>query len=576
MAKQIVFGEEARKFPRAGGDKVANAVRPTLGPSGRNVILDKRWGEPLICSDGVTIAKEIDLPDPFENMGAQLLKEASAKTNDVAGDGTTTSAVLAQAIIHEAFKRVAAGSNPMEMKSGIDKAVTALKAEIKRLSTPVTGRDQITQVAMLSAHEQEIGNTISDVMEKVGKDGVVTVEESKGMGLEVEYVEGLQFDRGFISAYFITNPERMEAILEDVAVIITDKKLSSAQDIVPALEKIIPMNKNIFIIADDVEGEALAMLVVNKLRGTINALAVRPPGFGDHRKENLEDMALLTGGRVMSEELGNKLDKITEDDIGHARKIISDKDKTTIIEGAGTDQLLEGRIREIKAQIEKAGTQFDKEQAQQRLAKLVGGVAIIKVGGATEIEVKERKARVEDALAATRAAVEEGIVPGGGTTLLAISAIIDKLPLKGDEMVGAQILKKALEEPIRLLCENSGATGSIVINTIRASKKKNWGFNMETKDYCDMIASGIIDPAKVTRTALENAASIATMVLTVESLISDIPAPPELLFQPPAGGMGMDDGMGGMGGMGGMDMMGGMGGMGGMGMGGMGGMGGMM
>lgn len=556
MPKQIVFGEEARKYLRAGVDKVANAVRPTLGPSGRNVILDKRWGEPLICSDGVTIAKEIDLEDPFENMGAQLLKEASSKTNDVAGDGTTTSAVLAQAIIHEAFKRVAAGANPMELKVGIDKAVTALKAEIKRIATPVTGREQITQVAMLSAHEEEIGNTISDVMEKVGKDGVVTVEESKAMGLSVEYVEGLQFDRGFISAYFITNPDRMEAIIEDAAVLITDKKLASAQDIIPALEKIIPMNKNIFIIADDVEGEALAMLVVNKLRGTINALAVRPPGFGDHRKENLEDMALLTGGQVIAEELGKKMDKLTEDDIGHARKIISDKDKTTIIEGAGTDQLLEGRIREIKAQIEKAATQFDKEQAQQRLAKLVGGVAIIKVGGATEIELKERKARVEDALAATRAAVEEGIVPGGGITLLAISGVIDKLGLKGDELIGAQVLKKALEEPIRLLCENAGTHGSIIINTIRSAKKKNWGYNTETKEYCDMIASGIIDPAKVTRTALENAASIATMVLTCESLISDIPAPPEPLFQAPQGGM--DE----MGGMGGMDMMGGMGGMG--------------
>jgi chaperonin GroEL len=520
-AKQLVFSEEARAAMKRGIDTMASTVGVTLGPKGRNVVLDKKFGPPQVCSDGVTIAKEIELEDPFENMGAQLLKEAASKTNDVAGDGTTTSTVLAQAIIHEGFKNIAAGANPMALKRGLEKGVATLRDAIKDMATPVEGKMQIAQVASLSAHDNEMGNLIAEVMEKVGKDGVITVEESKGLSYEQEFVEGMQIDRGYISPYFITDQDRMEAVVEDPYIIITDKKVSSVNDILPALEKVLQQSKNVVLIAEDVEGEALATLVVNKLRGTLNCLAVKAPGFGDRRKAMLEDMAILTGGRVISEEVGRKLDSITIDDLGRARKVVSTKEETTFVGGAGSDDAIQGRIKQIKAQIEETTSDFDREKLQERMAKLSGGVAIIKVGAATEVELKEKKNRIEDALSATRAAVEEGIVPGGGVALIRARAALEKLTLEGDEATGVTILKKALEKPLKLIAENSGVPGDVILADTNKSEG-DWGYDAEAGEFCHLLEHGIMDPAKVTRSAVENAASVASMVLTTESLITDI------------------------------------------------------
>jgi len=524
-AKQISYSEDARRALKTGIDSLADVVKITLGPRGRNVILDKKFGPPQVCSDGVTIAKEIDLPDPFENMGAQILKEAASKTNDVAGDGTTTSVVLAQAIIAGGFRNVAAGANPMALKRGIDKAVDVVVGDLKKMAQPVSEKDQIAKVASLSAHDNEMGNLISDVMEKVGKDGVITVEESKGLDYETEYVEGMQFDRGYIAAYFMTNPERMEASLEEPYIIITDKKVSAVADIVPALEKVIQAGKKeIVIIAEDVEGEALATLVVNKLRGTLNCLAVKAPGFGDRRKAMLEDIATLTGGIVISEETGRKLDSANVEDFGQCRRVVATKEDTTIVEGKGSEEAIQGRINQIKAQIEETTSDFDREKLQERMAKLSGGVAIIKVGAATEVELKEKKARVEDALSATRAAVEEGIVPGGGVAIIRAQAALAKAMkgLSGDELVGAQIVNHALEAPLRLIMANSGLEGSVVLEKIRAGKG-DFGLDADTNEYGSLIEKGIMDPVKVTRAALQNAASVAAMVLTTESMITEIP-----------------------------------------------------
>ncbi len=533
MAKQLAFGEEARAQLKKGVDALASAVRVTLGPKGRNVILDKKFGPPAVCSDGVTIAKEIELEEPFENMGAQLLKEAASKTNDVAGDGTTTATVLAQAMVTEGFKNVAAGANPMALKHGMETALSTLKDEIKRLAKPVEGKAQIAQVASLSAHEHEIGNLIADVMEKVGKDGVITVEESKGLLYEVEYVEGMQFDRGFISPYFITNADRMEAVIDDPYILITDRKLSAVSDLLPALEKVLQISKNVVIVAEDVEGEALATLVVNKLRGTLSCLTVKAPGFGERRKAMLEDMAVLTGGRVISQEMGRKLDSVTVDDLGRARRVVADKDDTTIVEGHGAEGEIQGRIKQIRAQIEETTSDFDKEKLQERLAKLSGGVAIIKVGAATEVELKEKKGRVEDALSATRAAVEEGIVPGGGAALLRASKALDKLAATGDEATGIRIVRKALEEPIKLIAFNSGAEGSVVLDTILKGTG-DFGYDADAGRFGSMMQFGIMDPAKVTRTALENAVSVAGMILSTESLVTDIPKKDQpMAAQPP-------------------------------------------
>ena len=524
-AKQLSYAEDARKSLKQGIDALANAVKITLGPRGRNVILDKKFGPPQVCSDGVTIAKEIELPDPFENMGAQILKEAASKTNDVAGDGTTTSVVLAQAIIGGGFRNVAAGANPMALKRGIDKAVGAIIEELKKMARPVSEKNQIAKVASLSAHDTEMGNLIAEVMEKVGKDGVITVEESKGLDYETEYVEGMQFDRGYISPYFITNAERMETALEEPYIIITDKKVSAVSDIVPALEKLIQVGrKEVVIIAEDVEGEALATLVVNKLRGTLSCLAVKAPGFGDRRKAMLQDIAILTGGTVISEETGRKLDSATVNDFGQARRVVATKEETTIVEGKGSEQEIQGRINQIKAQIEETTSDFDREKLQERMAKLSGGVAVIKVGAATEVELKEKKARVEDALSATRAAVEEGIVPGGGVALIRAQSAIEavKKGLSGDELVGAQIVDKALEEPLRLIMANSGLEGSVVLERIR-EHEGDFGLDAETGQYGSLLEAGIMDPVKVTRAALQNAASVAMMTLTTESMITEIP-----------------------------------------------------
>jgi chaperonin GroEL len=521
-AKQIAFGEDARRSLKIGIDVLASSVRATLGPRGRNVILDKKFGPPSVCSDGVTIAKEIELEDPYENMGAQLLKEAATKTNDVAGDGTTTATVLAQAMVIEGFKNVAAGADPMALKRGMEKAAANLRDSIKAAATQVEGKDQISQVAALSAHEQEIGDLIAEVMEKVGKDGVITVEESKGLEYEVEYVEGMQIDRGYISPYFITNPERMETVLEDPYILITDKKISAVNDVLPALEKILQTTKNVILVAEDVDGEALATLVVNKLRGTLNGLAIKAPGFGDRRKAMLEDMAILTGGKVISEEIGRKLDSIELDDLGRCRRVVATKEDTTFVEGRGSEEAIQGRIKQIKAQIEDTTSDFDREKLQERLAKLSGGVAILKVGAATEIELKEKKARVEDALSATRSAVEEGIVAGGGVSLLRAVKGLDKLKLVGDEATGVQVVSKAMEAPIRLIAQNSGAEGSVILDAIRKGKG-NYGYDAENEKFGDMLVLGIIDPAKVTRAAVENATSVAGMILTTESLITEIP-----------------------------------------------------
>ena len=538
-AKKLAYAEEARKALRVGIDILADSVKVTLGPKGRNVVLDKSFGPPQVCSDGVTIAKEIELPDAFENMGAQLLKEAATKTNDAAGDGTTTSVVLAQAIINEGFKNVTAGADPMAIKRGIEKAVSSVVAEVQSMAQVVETRERIGQVASLSAHEEAIGETIAEAMEKVGKDGVITVEESKGLTDDIEYVDGMQIDRGYISPYFITNPDRMESVMEDPTVIITDKKISAVADMLPALEKLLQVGKkNVVIIAEDVDGEALATLVVNKLRGTLSVLAIKAPGFGDRRKAMLEDIAILTGGTVISEETGQKLDAATVEDFGSARTITATKDEATIVEGRGSEDAIQGRITQIKAQIEDTTSEFDREKLQERMAKLSGGVAVIKVGAATEIELKERKARVEDALSATRSAVEEGIVPGGGVALVRAGRGLDSLTgIPADEQVGVNIIRHALDQPLKLIVENAGFEGAVVLNQVK-QQADDYGYDADIGEYGPMMERGIVDPVKVTRSALQNAASVAAMVLTTESVISEIPqATPAMPAMPPGGGM---------------------------------------
>ncbi len=548
MAKQVVFEDAARKKLKAGVDALANAVKTTLGPKGRNVALDKKWGSPTVTHDGVTVAKEIELEDPFENMGAQLLKEAATKTNDVAGDGTTTATVLAQAIVNEGLKNVTAGANPMQIKWGIEAGRDAIVKALKEMATPVSGKAGIAQVASISAADKKIGDLLAEVMDKVGKDGVITVEESKGLEFETEYVEGMQLDRGYLSPYFVTNSERMEAEIANPYILITDKKISSAQDIVPVLEKMVQIGKReIVIIAEDVDGEALATLVLNKLRGMVNALAIKAPGFGDRRKAMLGDIAILTGGQVITEELGRKLESVMLDDLGRADKIVSTKDATTIVGGGGSSDEIKSRIGQIRAETEASTSDYDREKLQERLAKLAGGVAIVRVGAATETELKEKKHRVEDALSATRAAVEEGIVPGGGVALINVIPALDSLKLEGDAATGVRILRRALEEPMRMIAQNAGLDGPVVIEKVRnlhAEGKKTTGYDVIANAYVDMLEAGIIDPVKVTRSAVENACSIAAMILTTSALVTDIPEPEKA----PAGGQG------GMGGMGGMDM----------------------
>ena len=536
--KKLAYAEEARKSLRIGIDILADAVKVTLGPKGRNVVLDKSFGPPQVCSDGVTIAKEIELPDAFQNMGAQLLKEAATKTNDAAGDGTTTSVVLAQAIINEGFKNVTAGADPMAIKRGIEVAVKAVVEEVQAMAQSVETKERIGQVASLSAHEGAIGQTIAEAMEKVGKDGVITVEESKGLEDEIEYVEGMQIDRGYISPYFITNPDRMQSVLEDPTIVITDKKISAVSDMLPALEKLLQIGKkNVVIIAEDVDGEALATLVVNKLRGTLSVLAIKAPGFGDRRKAMLEDIAILTGGTVISEETGRKLDTATVEDFGQARSITSTKDETTIVEGKGSEEAIQGRINQIKAQIEDTTSEFDREKLQERMAKLSGGVAVIKVGAATEVELKERKARVEDALSATRSAVEEGIVPGGGVALVRASRGLDNFAdLTADERVGVEIIRHSLEQPLKLIVENAGFEGAVVLNQVK-QQADDYGYDADVGEYGPMMERGIVDPVKVTRSALQNAASVAAMVLTTESVISEIPQDKPAMPAMPPGGM---------------------------------------
>ncbi|TET57464.1 MAG: chaperonin GroEL [Dehalococcoidia bacterium] len=536
MAKQIVFGEEARKALKNGVDTLTDAIRVTLGPRGRPVALDKKWGAPSVLNDGVSIAKEIDLPDPFENMGVQLVKQAATKTNDQCGDGTSTSTIVAQAIISEGFKNIAAGADSMALKRGIDKGIEVLVGDLKKMAIPVAGKEQVAQVAAISAIDPEIGKLIADVMEKVGKDGVITVEEGKGLQFETEFVEGMKFDRGYISPYFITNAEQMRAELDDPYILITDKKISAITEILPALEKIVQTSKNLVIIAEDVEGESLATLVVNKLRGTLSPLALKAPGFGDRRKAMLQDIAVLTGGTVISEEIGRKLDSVTLQDLGRARKVIADKDNTTIVEGKGEAKDIEGRIKQIRSEIDISTSDYDKEKLQERLAKLAGGVAVIKVGAATETELKERKHRVEDALSATRAAVEEGILPGGGVALLNALPALKKLKVKGDEATGVALLRRALEEPLRCIAKNSGREASVVINEVRGSKPGIGYDALKDELNVNMMDRGIVDPLKVTRSALQNAASIATMILTTESLVTDIPEKEKMPAMPPGGG----------------------------------------
>ena len=520
-AKQIARDAEAQQALMAGIDKVANAVRLTLGPRGHNVILEKKWGAPVITNDGVTIAKEVDLPKSFENMGAQLLKEAASKTNEVAGDGTTTATILAQIIVREGLKNVAAGSDPMAIKKGIDKSVAVIVSELKSMSIPVVGREQYAQVGSISADDTEIGELMAEVMDKVGAEGVITVEEGKGIESETEYVEGMSFDRGYISPYFVTNPERMESEIEDPYILVTDKKISTAADLLPILEKTLQVTKNLVIIAEDVDTEALAVIVVNKLRGTLNCLALKAPGFGDRRKAMLEDIAILTGGQVISEDQGRKLDQVTVADLGQARRVSSTKDKTTIVDGKGSAVDIKGRADQIQVQIEDTTSEYDKEKLQERLAKLSGGVAVIKVGAATEPELKERKQRVEDALAATRAAAEEGVLPGGGVSYIRSLHVLDGLELVRDEAVAKTILGHALQEPLRIIANNAGQEGAVVLDAVRNSESPNYGYDARTNEYGDMVAKGIIDPTKVVRTALENAASVASMILTTQSLISE-------------------------------------------------------
>ncbi len=541
MAKQLEFSEPARRSLMTGVDKLANAVKVTLGPKGRNVVLDKKYGAPTVTNDGVTIAREIELDDPFENMGAQLVKEVATKTNDVAGDGTTTATVLAQAIVHEGLRNVAAGANPMILKRGIDKGVEALVDELKRISRPVDTTEETAQVAAISSQDEGVGRMIAEVMSRVGKDGVITVEESQGFGLEQDYVEGMQFDRGYVSPYLVTNSDRMEAVLENPHILITDKKISAIADILPVLEKLVQVSKTLVIIAEDVDGEALATLVVNKLRGTISVLAIKAPGFGDRRKAMLEDIAVLTGGQVISEEVGLRLENVTIDMLGQARRVTSTKDNTTIVEGKGAPQEIEARTKQIRTQIEDTTSDYDKEKLQERVAKLAGGVAIIKVGAPTEVELKEKKHRIEDALSATRAAVEEGIVAGGGTALINALPALDTLQLEGDEKTGVDILRRALEEPLRQIAFNAGAEGSVIVAAVKGFEPGK-GYNAASGEYVDMFGAGVIDPVKVTRSALQNAASIAGMLLTTETIITDLPEKAGAGPAMPPGGMG---GMGG-------------------------------
>ncbi|MBQ9497630.1 MAG: chaperonin GroEL [Selenomonadaceae bacterium] len=539
MAKEILFDEEARRALSRGVDALANAVKVTLGPKGRNVVLEKKFGAPSITNDGVTIARDIELEDHFENMGAQLVKEVATKTNDVAGDGTTTATLLAQAIVREGLKNVVAGANPMIIKKGIEAAVAKLVDEIKNNAKKVEGKEAISQVAAISSGDVEIGQLIADAMEKVGNDGVITVEESKTMTTNLKVVEGMQFDRGYISPYMVTDADKMEAVLDDPYILLTDRKISSIQDILPILEQVVKQGKSLVIVAEDVDGEALATIVVNKLRGTFKALAVKAPGFGDRRKAMLEDIAILTGGTVISEELGRKLDSATFADLGHARQIRATKEETTIVEGSGDKDEIKARVAQIRKLIETTTSDFDKEKLQERLAKLAGGVAVIEIGAATEVEMKEKKLRIEDALNATRAAVEEGIVAGGGTTFIDILPALDKVQAEGDAKVGVEIVKRAIEEPVRQIANNAGQEGSVVAEAVKKAGK-GVGFNALTNEYVDMIKAGIVDPAKVVRSALQNAASIAAMILTTETLVADKPEP-----NPPA----PPAGMGGMGGM---------------------------
>ncbi len=542
MAKQILFEEEARRALGRGVDQLANAVKITLGPKGRNVVLDKKYGVPVITNDGVTIARDIELEDPFENMGAQLVKEVATKTNDIAGDGTTTATLLAQAMIHEGMKNVVAGANPMIIKRGIQKAVDALVEEIKAKAKKIEGKADIAQVATISSADAETGELIAEAMEKVGKDGVITVEESKSMATNLSVVEGMQFDRGYISPYLVTDTDKMEAVLDDPYILITDRKISAINDILPILEQVVKAGKQLAIIAEDVDGEALTTIVVNKLRGTFKALAVKAPGFGDRRKAMLEDIAILTGGTVISEELGRNLDSVTMEDLGRARQIRSTKEETTIVDGTGDKAAIAARVAQIRKQIEETTSDFDKEKLQERLAKLAGGVAVIEIGAATEVEMKDKKYRIEDALNATRAAVEEGIVAGGGTTFVDILPALDRLNVEGDEKVGVEIVRRAVEEPVRQIADNAGLEGSVVVENVKKAGT-GVGFNALSNEYVDMIETGIVDPAKVTRSALQNAASIASMVLTTETLVAD--KPEKEAPMPPAGAPGM----GGMPGM---------------------------
>ncbi|HEV2298956.1 MAG TPA: chaperonin GroEL [Candidatus Acidoferrales bacterium] len=540
MAKQIVTGENSRQSILRGVNILADAVKITLGPKGRNAVIEKKFGAPIITKDGVTVAKEIELPDGLENMGAQMVREVASKTSDVAGDGTTTATVLAQAIFREGVKTVAAGASPMALKRGIEKAVEVAVDEIKKLHKDVKG-DMIAQVGTISANnDKQIGNIIAEAMKKVGKDGVITVEESRTMETTLEVVEGMQFDRGYLSPYFVTDPERMECVLEDVRILIHEKKISSMKDLLPMLEQIAKMGKPLLIVAEDVEGEALATLVVNKLRGTLQCAAVKAPGFGDRRKAMLEDIATITGGKAITEDLGIKLENVKVEDLGRAKKVTIDKDNTTIVEGGGKTSEIEGRVKQIRTQIDETTSDYDKEKLQERLAKLVGGVAVIKVGAATETELKEKKARVEDAMHATRAAVEEGIVPGGGTALLRCIPALDKIKTTGDELIGVNIVKRALEEPMRQIAHNAGEEGAVIVGRVRESKDDNFGFNADTAEFGDLVKEGVIDPAKVTRLALQNAASIAALMLTTEALVADIKEKDEKAAGAggPGGGMG--------------------------------------
>ncbi len=536
MAKQIVHGEDSRQAILRGVNLLADAVKITLGPKGRNVVLDKKFGSPVITKDGVTVAKEIELKDPLENMGAQMVKEVASKTSDVAGDGTTTATVLAQAIFREGVKTVAAGANPMAVKRGIERAVEVAVEEIKKLAKDVKKGPMIAQVATVSANnDTHIGNIIAEAMDKVGKDGVITVEEAKSIETTLDVVEGMQFDRGYLSPYFVTDPDRMECVLENCLVLIHEKKISTMKDLLPLLEQVAKMGRPLLIIAEEVEGEALATLVVNKLRGTLQAAAVKAPGFGDRRKAMLEDVAILTGGKSLTEDLGIKLENVRIEDLGKAKKVVIDKDNTTIVEGAGKKEALDGRVKQLRVQIDETTSDYDREKLQERLAKLVGGVAVIKVGAATETEMKERKARVEDAMHATRAAVEEGIVPGGGVAFVRAIPALEKLKLGGDEQIGVGIVKRALEEPLRMIVSNAGHEGAVVIGKVKESKDPNLGFDAASEDYTDMISAGILDPAKVTRTALQNAASIAALMLTTEALVSEIPEEDKAPAGPPGG-----------------------------------------